>query len=61
MQIPEVKRQAIASGSSHERFSGNSPVILMMAPSGSISMNCAGEMGRTLEQEEVPIAYGART
>jgi hypothetical protein len=33
----------------------------MMTPSGSFSMNWAGEMGRTLEQEEVYIAYGDRT
>ena len=63
MQIPEVKRQAIASRlpSSQERFSRNIPAILMMTPSGSLLDELAGEMGRTLEQEEVHIAYGDRT
>jgi hypothetical protein len=41
MPIPEVKPQAIASRLpiSQVRFSRNTPAILMMAPSGSFSMN----------------------
>src|SRR6267378_2480048 len=41
MPIPEVKPQAIASRLpiSQVRFSRNTPAILMMAPSGSLSMN----------------------
>jgi hypothetical protein len=61
MQIPEVKLQAIASRlpSSQERFSRNIPAILMMVR--ELLDELAGEMGGTLEQEEVHIAYGDRT
>ena len=63
MQIPEVKRQAIASRlpSSQERFSRNTPAILMDGTVRELLDELAGEMGRTLEQEEVHIAYGDRT
>ena len=60
MPIPEVQPQAIASRLpfSQARFSRNTRAISTMARPGSFSMN---EMGRTLEQEEVHIAYGDRT
>jgi hypothetical protein len=62
MQIPEVKPQAIASRlpSSQEvlpQYSGDLDDDTVR----ELLDELAGEMGRTLEQEEVYIAYGDRT
>jgi hypothetical protein len=63
MQIPEVKRQAIASRlpSSQERFFRNTSSDLDDGTVRELLDELAGEMGRTLEQEEVHIAYGEMT
>src|SRR5882672_3982138 len=63
MPIPEVKPQAVASWLpiSQVRFSRNTPAILDDGTVRELLDELAGEMGRTLEQEEVRIAYGDRT